>query len=117
MKKIVIVLIIALSVTFVNAQNTKPTTPAAQTSKTAIKVAELQKPITDNITKDYVGYKTTEAYKVDKGEIAYEVVVEKDAKKVYLFYDKTGKFIRKKNQVEAKIAPATPNKTTTPKKK
>ncbi|NTW33711.1 MAG: hypothetical protein HGB12_14005 [Bacteroidetes bacterium] len=127
MKKIVLVLIIASSFTFANAQSNKATSitsatvsnktaaQVAQPTKTAINVTELQKSITDNIAKDYVGYKTIEAYKYDNGAIAYEAVVEKDAKKVYLYYERNGILIHKKDQAETKSEPVTP-KTTIPNK-
>ncbi len=93
MKKLMLLFVIALGVTAINAQ-----------TRTAVKVADLPKAITDNIATAHKGYAAQEAFKVDtKGVMSYEVVV-KDAKtEKILVYDKDGKFLKS----EAKKAPAT----------
>ena len=102
MKKLMLFMAIIFAVTFVNAQ-----------TKTEIKVADLQKVITDHITANYAGYTIDKAFKVDnKGVITFKVLISKATDKFTLVYDKDGKFVKK-------IAPAaktTPAKTTTPPK-
>ena len=69
--------------------------------RTAVKVVELQKAITDNVAKDYVGFTIKEATKVVENDfVTYEVVVAKGTTQetvLYytLFYDKDGKFLKK----------------------
>jgi len=105
MKKIVLVLVLGLAVMFANAQTNKAKKPE-KVKKTTVKVAELEKPITDNITKDYPGYKTIEAFKLDKkGSISYQVVVKKDTSEQNLFYSKNGVFLRKEKAAPSKQTP------------
>ena len=84
--------------------------------RTPVKVADLQKSITDNITKDYVGYTVKDATKVvDKTVTTYEVVIAKGNMQETLCYDGTGKFLKK---LEAKGGTTkSESKPTTPKKK
>ena len=115
MKKIVLVLVLGLAVMFANAQTNKAKKPE-KVKKTTVKVAELEKPITDNITKDYPGYKTIEAFKLDKkGSISYQVVVKKDTSEQNLFYSKNGVFLRKEKAVATKAVPANTNQGDKPK--
>ena len=76
----------------------------AQT-KTVIKVSDLQKPITEYIAKNYSGYTTEAAYKLDnKGIMNYETIMVKGATKEVLVFDKDGKFLKKevlKNEAPA----------------
>jgi hypothetical protein len=59
-------------------------------------VADLQKAITDNIAKDYVGYTIKEAASVTANSVVtYEVVVVKGTTTETLVYDKDGKFLKK----------------------
>jgi hypothetical protein len=84
MKKLLFVLALMTGVLVVNAQ------------RTPIKVADLQKTITDNINKDYVGFAVKEATKVvDNGKECYEVIVAKGTTQQTLCYDKDGKFMKK----------------------
>ena len=77
--------------------------------KTAVKTSDLQKSITDNITKDYAGYTIKNAYKVDHNKmISYQVDVVKDNKVVCLSYDNNGKFLK---VIEPKSKMNTQNKT------
>ena len=63
---------------------------------TPVKVADLQKSITDNITKDYVGFTIKEATKVvDNNVTTFNVVVAKGTMQETLCYDSTGKFLKK----------------------
>jgi hypothetical protein len=125
MKKIALFLVLGMAVTFANAQDKKTTTTttktttttAVQNNKTTMKVAELQKAITDNILKTYPGYKTLEAYKLDNsGADAFEVVIEKATSKLDLFYDKDGKFLKKEVPVKAKPVTTTDKPQQNPKK-
>ena len=119
MKKLILIVILALGTTFANGQVTKNSDNKKSTSssmqdqnasvkKTVIPVAELNKNITANITKNFVGYKLLEAYKVENPNdlaVAYEVQVAKGSMKQNLYYDKNGKFLSKES-------PTTPAPTT-----
>lgn len=83
--------------------------------RTPVKVADLQKSITDNITKDYVGYTIKEATKVvDKTVTTYEVVIAKGSMQETLCYDGTGKFLKKLEakggMTKSESKPVTPKK-------
>jgi hypothetical protein len=123
MKKIVLLLALGIAITFANAQTgkstTAPTNKNATTTttqnKTSMKVADLQKAITDDILKSYPGYKTLEAFKLEnKGVETFEVVIEKSTDKSKLFYDTDGKFLRKAamSKTGTKVIPATTTKST-----
>jgi hypothetical protein len=100
MKKLFAVLVLVMTVVAVNAQ------------KTPVKVADLQKPIVDNITKDYPGYTIKDATKVVANMVTtYEVVVMKGTAQETLLYDKDGKFVKKVVKQEG-----TTSKPTTTKK-
>lgn len=114
MKKLLFVLVLVMAVLVVNAQAPKTTpapaaqpakaAPAAQPTKTVIKVADLQKAITDNIAKDFAGFTIKEASSVTTNNVVtFEVCIVKGTTMETLVYDKAGKFLKK---VEAK--PATP---------
>ncbi len=80
-------------------------------SKTPVKVADLQKSITDYIAKDYAGYTVKDAYKVDKNKvITFGVNVEKEGKMVCLSFDNSGKFLK---VIEPKTKTSSTTKTTT----
>ena len=92
MKKVLIVLVLIMAVLVVNAQVTNTT----ESTRTAVKVADLQKAITDNIAKDYVGYTIKEATSVTTNNaVTYEVVIVKGTNTETLVYDKDGKFVKK----------------------
>jgi len=92
MKKVLIVLVLVMAVMGVNAQ----TTTTIDSTRTIIKVVDLQKAITDNIATDYVGYTIETATRVTlKGIVTYEVVVVKADVTETLVYDKDGVFIKK----------------------
>jgi len=58
---------------------------------TQLKVSDLPKVISDNISSQYSGWTTQEVYKVDnQGATAYEVVVGKDNVQKSLIYDANG---------------------------
>jgi flagellar basal body-associated protein FliL len=97
MKKVLIVLVFIMAVMAVNAQTTTKTTVAKEKPvRAVVMVADLQKPITDNIAKDYAGYTVKEAASLTSNNVVtYEVVVVKDMTTATLVYDKDGNFVKK----------------------
>jgi hypothetical protein len=100
MKKVLFVLVLIMAVLVVNGQATTTTTTTTTTKevpvRTAVMVADLQKTITENIAKDYVGFTIKEATSVKaNGVVTYEVVVVKGTVTETLVYDHTGKFVKK----------------------
>jgi len=96
MKKVLFILVLMISVVAVNAQTAKSTTAKAKSTPTTIQVADLQKPITDNIAKDYAGYTIKEASGITANNVlTYHVVVVKGSSTETLVYDKDGKFVKK----------------------
>ena len=107
MKKVLFVMVIFMAALIVNAQQdtsktttkTKATTTTVTTDqgiRTAVKVSDLQKAITDNVAKDYVGFTIKEATSVSlENVITYEVVVVKGTTSETLVYDKDGNFVQK----------------------
>jgi ribosomal protein L15 len=84
MKKLLFVLVLVMGALVVNAQ------------RTPVKVADLQKSITDNIAKDYVGFTIKDATKVVENNVTtFNVVVAKGTMQETLCYDATGKFLKK----------------------
>jgi hypothetical protein len=66
----------------------------AQT-KTMVKIADLPKAISENLTMQHKDWTPAEAFKVDtKGVITYEVLAKKGTNEVKLFYDNNGKFAK-----------------------
>jgi hypothetical protein len=96
MKKVLLVLVLIMAVLVVNAQATKTTVTNAKSTRTNVKVAELQKTITDNIAKDYVGYTIKEATSITANNtVTYDVVIVKGTTTETLVYDKDGTFVKK----------------------
>ncbi len=96
MKKVVVVFVLIMAVLAINAQTTPTTVTKELPVRTTVMVADLQKAITDNIAKDYVGYTIKEASSVtSNGIVTFEVVVVKGTTTETLVYDKEGKFIKK----------------------
>jgi hypothetical protein len=94
MKKLFAVMVMVMMVLAANAQ------------KTPVKVSDLQKPIIDNVAKDFAGFTIKEATKVVANNVTtYEVVVAKGAVHETLCYDAAGKFVKK---LTAPAAPAKP---------
>jgi hypothetical protein len=84
MKKILFVTVLVMAALVVNAQ------------KTPVKVADLQKSITEYITKDYAGYMIKDAYKnVANNVTTFEVAIAKGTTSETLVFDKDGKFMNK----------------------
>jgi hypothetical protein len=120
MKKFLLVLTMVMAVLVVNGQATKTTVTKDKVATETLKAADLQKDITDNIAKDFVGYTITGATKVTvNGTVKYEVVVTNGTATETLVYDKDGKYLHKmvpKTEVkETKVVKTTT--TTTTKKK
>lgn len=85
MKKLMLVAAFAFAVLFVSAQ-----------TRTEIKVADLNKAITENVAKDHVGFTIKDAFKSEnKGVVTFEVAVAKGTEENILVYDKDGKFLKK----------------------
>ena len=102
MKKLLFVMVLVMGALIVNAQ------------RTPVKVADLQKSITDNIAKDYVGFAIKDATKVVKKDVVtYDVVVTKGTLQETLCYDNTGKFLKKMGAKAGMVKPA-PKPTTKP---
>src|SRR5664280_1078514 len=96
MKKVLLVLVLVMAVLAVNAQVTKPTVTKEKPVRAAVLVADLQKTITDNIAKDYVGYTIKEATSVTANSIVtYHVVIVKGTTTETLVFDKAGVFVKK----------------------
>ena len=92
MKKVLFVLVLIMAVMVVNAQ----VATTVDSTRTVVKVADLQKAITDNIAKDYVGYTIKEATSVtEKTIVTYEVVIVKGTTTETLVFDKDGVFVKK----------------------
>jgi hypothetical protein len=105
MKKLFAVMVMVMTVIAVNAQ------------RTPVKVTDLQKAITDNISKDYVGFTIKEATKVVSNNVTnYEVVVTKGTTNETLLYDKNGKFEKKLVAQGGTVATQKPNTATAEKK-
>jgi uncharacterized membrane protein YkoI len=85
MKKLFLVALFGVAVLFVNAQ-----------TRTEIKVADLNKVITENVAKDHAGFTIKDAYKSETNGVAtYEVKIAKGTDVEVLVYDKDGKFVKK----------------------
>jgi hypothetical protein len=100
MKKLLFVLVLVMGALVVNAQ------------RTPVKVADLQKSITDNITKDYAGFMIKDATKVVENNVTtFEVVVTKGTTQETLCYDNMGNFLKKLDAkagtVKTGVKPAT----------
>jgi hypothetical protein len=103
MKKLMIVLFAVLIAGYAGAQ-----------TKTAIKAADLNKAITEHITKNYAGQKITNAFKVETNKVVtYEVTIQKEAAKTVLVYNDKFEFVKAKVPQTAK--PKAVKATTTPK--
>lgn len=105
MKKLLFVIVLLMGALVVNAQ------------RTPVKVADLQKSITDNVAKDYVGFTIRDATKVVENNVTtFEVVIVKGTTRETLCYDSTGTFVKKLAE-KAGTVKSTTKPTTPPKKK
>jgi hypothetical protein len=104
MKKLMVLIFAVLIAGYAGAQ-----------TKTAMKTTDLNKAITDHITKNYAGYKIVQANKVETNKvITYEVVVQKDATKNTLVYNNKFAFLKAEanKAVQQKPVNMTPVKST-----
>jgi hypothetical protein len=84
MKKLMVIMVLVMTALVVDAQ------------RTPVKVSDLQKSITDNITKDYAGFIIKDATKVvENNVVKYEVAIAKGPTSETLVFDKDGKFLNK----------------------
>lgn len=89
-------MVLVMAVLAANAQAAKKTETKEKPMRTAVMAADLQKPITDNIAKDYAGYTVKEATSVTTNKVVtYEVVIVKGTATETLCYDANGKFLKK----------------------
>jgi hypothetical protein len=96
MKKVLIALVLIMAVLVVNAQATKTPVVKEKPIRAVVMVGDLQKTVTDNIAKDYVGFTIKEAFSLtEKDIVTYEVVIVKGTVTEKLIYDKNGVFIKK----------------------
>ena len=85
MKKVILMLVVALFTTVAFAQ-----------TKTEMKPKELSKSITDYVAQNMTGYTINKAFKVDsKGVITYNILIVRGTVKHILVFDKEGKFLEK----------------------
>jgi hypothetical protein len=96
MKKILFFLVFVMMFFSVNAQ------------RTPIKVVDLQKSISDNISINYVGFVIKGASKVVDDKVTnYEVIITKGTTRETLLYDNDGKFLKKmaikRGSIEKKV--------------
>jgi hypothetical protein len=85
MKKVVVLIIAMLFVTFAFSQ-----------TKTEIKPADLSKGVSSYLTKNFSGYSVDKAFKIDnKGVMSTQVMVSKGSDKLALTFDKEFKLTKK----------------------
>jgi hypothetical protein len=103
MKKIVFMFAFVMCMVAINAQ-----------TRTAVKVNELPKSITENLKSQHQGWTAAEAYKVDtKGVMTYEVVAKKGTSESVLVYDNEGKYLKMEPKKMATASTTTKSTTTT----
>jgi hypothetical protein len=84
MKKLVLLIAIVMGVGAMQAQ-----------TRTAIKLSDLPKAITENIASHHQGWTALEAFKINtKNVLTYEVNVKKAESQMNLVYDKEGKYLK-----------------------
>lgn len=87
MKKIIIFTLFLIFCSYTYAQ-----------TKTELQPSELQKPIKEYIDKNFNGFSIGKIFKVDtKGNITYDICVNKGKTYEKLFFDKEGKFMKKES--------------------
>lgn len=108
MKKVVVMMIAMLFVTFAFSQ-----------TKTEIKPANLSKGVSTYITKNFSGYSVDKAFKIDnKGVMSTQVMVSKGPEKLALTFDKEFKLTKKEAiKPDVKIVPVKEGKVAEPIKK
>jgi hypothetical protein len=108
MKKVVVMMIAMLFVTFAFSQ-----------TKTEIKPANLSKGVSTYITKNFSGYSVDKAFKIDnKGVMSTQVMVSKGPEQLALTFDKEFKLTKKEAiKPDVKIVPVREGKVAEPIKK
>ena len=108
MKKVVVIMIAMLFVTFAFSQ-----------TKTEIKPTDLSKGVSTYITKNFAGYSVDKAFKIDnKGVMSTQVMVSKGPEKLALTFDKEFKLTKKEAiKPDVKIVPVKEGKVAEPIKK
>jgi hypothetical protein len=92
MKKMVLILIMAIAVVTVNAQ------------RTPIKNSDLPKAVSEYLTKNLPGYTIKDAVKdVANNVVTYDVTAIKGTAKETLVFDKDGKFVKKVTATTAMV--------------
>jgi hypothetical protein len=105
MKKIVFMLAFVMCMVVINAQ-----------TRTAVKVNDLPKAITENLSSQHQGWNASEAFKLDtKGVMTYEVIAKKGTSETTLVYDKDGKYLKMEPKKMASMSTTTKSTTTTTK--
>jgi hypothetical protein len=108
MKKLILILVLALGVTFANGQNAKNPAKAKTTKSvmpvktnmvkiTEFPISNLQARIFANIMEFYPDYFIVGAYGIENichTPVIFKVKLEKGQSEVDLFYDKNGQFLR-----------------------
>lgn len=111
MKTLAFLFAMVLGISAVNAQ-----------TRSAVKLTDLPKSITDNIATQHQGWNAVEAFKVDtKGVTTYEVLVKKGSSESNLIYDNNGNYLKMAphkmaSASSSKSTGSTPSKTMTKKK-
>ena len=103
MKKLIVLMVAMLIVTFAFSQ-----------TKTEIKPADLSKSISTYISRNFSGYSVEKAFKVDnKGVISTEVMVSRGAEKLALTFDKEFRLTKKEAiKPDMKMPPVKEDKKT-----
>lgn len=84
-------------------------------SKAEVKTEDLPSSISGNILKDYAGYNIINAFGFENNpDLKYEVIIEKDTGRIFLFYDSNGKFLRKREARRGKDINYNPVQNTIP---
>lgn len=84
-----------MSVLIVNGQ-VDTTKKEMKPKATIVKVADLPRVITDNITRDYPGFTVKEASSATMDNaLHYHVIIAKGTETETLMFDKDGKFLKK----------------------
>jgi len=74
-------------------------------TKTELKTADLPKPITDFLAKNFKNYTVDKAFKVDsKGVITYDLLLRQGADKAVFIFDKDGKFVKRADRADRDAA-------------
>ncbi|TRZ70427.1 MAG: hypothetical protein D4R97_08280 [Bacteroidetes bacterium] len=105
MKKVVVMMIAMLFVTFAFSQ-----------TKTEIKPTDLSKGVSTYITKNFSGYSVDKAFKIDnKGVMSTQVMVSKGSERLALTFNKEFKLTKKEAiKPDVKIVPVKEEKKPLP---